>query len=106
MNLLDYTFASTNLRVVHARIENLLNILLDKNPKSPQITYLRDCLKRLDTCSVYFHQTKNKLAETLANQDAVLLESQRLKSQSGVKDKKIKKLEEQLNELKKNINKI
>jgi len=103
MNPLDYTFASTNLRVVHARNEKLLNILLEKNPKSPQINYLRDCLNRLDTCTVYFHQTKNKLAETLRNQNDILLESQQLKLKVGVKDRKIKKLEEQLNELKKNI---
>ena len=103
MNPLDYTFSSTNLRVVHTRIENLLNILLEKNPKSPQITYLRDCLKRLDTCTVYFYQTKNKLAETLSNENSILIENQQLNLKVGVRDRKIEKLEKQLNELKKNI---
>lgn len=103
MNPLDYTFASTNLRVVHTRIENLLNILLEKNPKSPQITYLRDCLKRLDTCTMYFYQTKNKLAETLRNENNILLENQQLKLKVGVRDRNIDKLEKQIEELKKNI---
>jgi len=52
---------------------------------------------------VYFYETKNKLAETLRNQNDILLESQQLKLQVGVKNRKIKKLEEQLSELKKNI---
>ena len=103
MNPLDYTFASTNLRVVHARNENLLNILLDKSPNSNQIEPLRDCLRRLDTCTVYFYQTKNKLAETLRNENNILLENQQLKLKVGVKDRKIDKLEKQIEELKKNI---
>ena len=71
MNPLDYTFASTNLRVVHARNETLLNILLKQNPNSTQIKPLEDCLRRLNTCSVYFYETKNKLAETLRNQNDI-----------------------------------
>jgi len=103
MNPLDYTFASTNLRVVHARNETLLNILLKQNPNSTKIKPLEDCLRRLNTCSVYFYQVQTELAETLVKQRDIFIELQKHKLDIGVKDKKIKKLEQQLSELKKNI---